>query len=122
MKVRTKKQDANNITFATKLQEAIFSINSMSYTDKVRLYEKVIEICREHVGDCSDAVIMAYFIAIHDEFGFGAQRIERIDKVVQSIIDETVDKYDIGTVFKLRRELENRGFKYTLHAERNKRR
>lgn len=120
MKVKTKKQEVNHITFAQKLQAAICGINSMSYTDKARLYDKVIEICREHVGDCVDAVIMAYFIAIHDKYGFGAKRIGEIDEEVQPIIDETVDKYDIGTVYKLRTELENRGFKYTLHAEREK--
>ena len=120
MKAITKKQEVNSVSFADKLKSAICAINSMSYTDKARLYDKVISICREHVGDCADAVIMAYFIAIHDKFGFGAKRIKEIDDVVQPIIDETVDKYDIGTVYKLRNELRDRGFIYKLHCEKEK--
>ncbi len=120
MKVRTKKQEVNNITFATKLQDAIFSINSMSYTDKARLYDKVVEISREHVGDCVDAMLMAFYISLHDEHGFGAKRFRQLDEKVQPIIDETVNRYDIATVYKLRNELKERGFEYTLHCEKEK--
>ena len=118
MKVQIKKQDCNNISFDSIIRAAIFGIGSMTYTEKVDLYNKVIKACRVQVGDCVDAMVMAEFIALHDEFGFGAGRLKKLDEVVQPIIDETVDKYDIGTVYKLRRELEERGFKYALHTER----
>ena len=120
MKVQLKKQECNNITFDAKLKDAIFSIDSMSWQTKIELYHKIVEICRVQVYDCVDGVIEAHFIALHDEFGFGGQRLQKLVDAAQPIIDETVDKYDIGTIYKLRRDLEERGINYTLHAERMK--
>ena len=120
MKVQLKKQERNNITFDARLKEAIFGVDSMPWQAKLELYHKVVEICRVQVYDCVDGVIEAHFIALHDEFGFGGQRLQKLVDVAQPIIDETVEKYDIGTIYKLRSELEKRGIKYTLHAERMK--
>ena len=120
MKVQVKKQECNNISFDARIRAAIFGIGSLSCQEKVKLYNEVINECRVQVGDCVDAMIMAEFIALHDKFGFGKARLKQLDECVQPIIDETVDKYDIGTVYKLRRDLEERGIKYTLHAERMK--
>ena len=118
MKVQVKKQQRNNISFDARIKAAIFGIGSLSWQEKVKLYNEVIKECRVQVGDCVDAMVMAEFIALHDKFGFGKARLKQLDECVQPIIDETVDKYDIGTVYKLRRELEERGFKYALHTER----
>jgi hypothetical protein len=118
MNARVKKQDANNISFDAKLKEAIFAIDSMPWQAKIDLYHKVIDICRTQVYDCVDGVIEAYFLALHDVFGFGGKRLQRLVDAGQAIIDDVVDKYDIGTVYKLRRELEERRIKYMLHTER----
>ena len=118
MKVRVKKQEANNISFASKLWALIDGIGSLSYTDKVKLFDGAVKLSREHVGDCVDAMLLAFYIALHDDHGFGAKRFKQLDETVQPIIDETVNRYDIATVYKLRSELKERGFEYTLHCER----
>lgn len=121
MKVQVKKQDCNNISFDARIKAIIFGIGSLAWQEKMKLYHDVVRECRVQVGDCVDAMLIAEYIALHDNFGFGKTRIHQLDECVQPIIDETVDKYDIGTVYKLRRDLEERGYKYVLHTERRKR-
>lgn len=120
MNVKVKKQEANNISFASKLWALIDGVGSLSYTDKVKLFNGTVNLSREHVGDCVDAMLMAFYIALHDDHGFGAKRFKQLDETVQPIIDETVNKYDIATVYKLRNELKERGFDYILHCEKEK--
>jgi hypothetical protein len=63
---------------------------------------------------------MAHYISLHDRNGFGNKRLGLLNKDTQEILDDTIDKYDTATVYKLRRELEERGFKYSLYCERKK--
>lgn len=121
MKVQVKKQDCNNISFDARIKAIIFGIGSLAWQEKMKLYNDVVRECRVQIGDCVDAMLIAEYIALHDKFGFGKTRLHQLDVHVQPIIDETVDKYDIGTVYKLRRDLEERGYKYVLHTERRKR-
>jgi hypothetical protein len=120
MNVLTKKRECDNTTFDAKIREAIFGIGSMSYTEKVDLYKKIIQACRIQVGDCVDVMNMAHYISLHDRNGFGSKRLGLLNKDTQEILDETINKYDTATVNKLRRELEERGFKYSLYCERKK--
>ena len=119
MNVRTKKQETNHITFDQRLRAAIFR-PGLPYTRQVELYNEILDICRVQVYDCVDVMQCCIYLALNERHHFGQGRINDLEKDIQPILDEAIERYDIGAMYKLRNELASRGIKYTLHVERGK--
>lgn len=94
--------------FDAKLKEAIGKLKGTPYSEKLKLYHAILDVCRIQVEDCCDGVTASMYLALHDEFGFGQKRVNRLQNATQTTLDAYVDKYDIGTLPALYRDLRAR--------------
>ena len=78
------------------------------HVERVKLYQAIVDVCKEHVQDCCDSVTAALYLVLHDDYGFGQQRVNHVQERTQDTIDSYVDKYDIGTITALYRDLRAR--------------
>lgn len=95
-------------SFDTRLKEAINRMKGVPYLEKVKLFQAIVDVCREQVEDCCDSVTAALYLVLHDDHGFGQKRINRLKDRTQETLDGYVEKYDIGTVCALYRDLKAR--------------
>ena len=95
-------------SFDSRLKEAIGKMKGVPYLEKVKLYQAIVGVCREMVEDCCDSLTAALYLVLHDDHGFGQKRVNRLKDRTQETIDAYVDKYDIGTVTALYRDLATR--------------
>lgn len=95
-------------SFDSRLKEAINKMKGVPYLEKVKLFQAIVDVCKEHVQDCCDSVTAAIYLVLHDDHGFGQKRINRLKDRTQATIDGYVDKYDIGTITALYRDLRAR--------------
>lgn len=95
-------------SFDSKLKEAISRVKGVPYVEKIKLFNSIISACQEQIEDCCDSLTIATYIVLHDDRGFGQQRINQTRDRVQQVIDEYVERYDIGTLPALFRDLKER--------------
>ena len=95
-------------SFDAKLKDAIGKAKGLSYVEKVKLFQAIVDICREQVEDCCDGLTASLYLVLHDDHGFGQKRINRLKDRTQETLDGYVDRYDIGTVCALYRDLKTR--------------
>ena len=118
MKVKVEKNKTNLTSFDEKLRSLICSAQGLPVSERIRLHKGIKKICEEQVGDCIDGFTMSMIIALHDDHGFGEQRINKLISRTEDIVVEAVDRYDIGTAYGLRNMLKARGINYTLKVEK----
>lgn len=106
-------------SFDAKLKAAISKAKGLSYVEKVKLFQAIVDVCKEHVEDCCDSITAALYITLHDDHGFGQKRINRIKDHTQATLDAYVDKYEIATVTALHRDLAARGIIIKPRRETN---
>jgi hypothetical protein len=94
-------------SFDSRLKQALNKAK-IPYVEKVKLFQAIVDVCKEHVEDCCDSLTAALYLVLHDDHGFGQQRINRLKDRTQDTIDSYVDKYDIGTICALYRDLKER--------------
>lgn len=95
-------------SFDSKLKEAISKVKGNPHIEKVKLYNAIIGACREQVEDCCDGLSSAIFLELHDTYGFGKKRAGRLVEVSQATLDRYIEKYDVGAVTALKRDLRQR--------------
>ena len=91
--------------FDARIKDAIGKIKGAPYSEKLKLYQAIIEVCRIQVEDCCDGITASMYLALHEQFGFGQKRVNRLQNATQTTLDAYVDKYDIGTLPALYRDL-----------------
>ena len=96
-------------SFDSRLKEAINHMKGVPYIEKVKLFQAIVDICKEQVEDCCDGITAALYLVLHDDKGYGQKRINRLKDRTQETLDGYVDRYDIGTVCALYRDLKARG-------------
>lgn len=95
-------------SFDTRLKEAIGKVKGLPYIEKVKLFQAIVDICKEQVEDCCDGITAALYLVLHDDKGYGQKRINHLKDRTQETLDAYVEKYDIGTVCALYRDLKAR--------------
>ena len=95
-------------SFDAQLKEAIGKARGLAYIEKVKLFQAIVGICTQMVEDCSDSLTAALYLVLHDDHGFGQKRVNRLKDRTQETIDAYVDRYDIGTLCALYRDLKAR--------------
>lgn len=95
-------------SFDTRLKEAIGKMKGVPYIEKVKLFHAILDVCHEQVEDCCDCITSALYLVLHDDHGFGQKRINHLKDRTQETIDSYVEKYDIGTICALLRDLKER--------------
>lgn len=92
-------------SFDAKLKNAIDKAKGLSYVEKVKLYQSIVNICTRQVEECCDSLVAALYIVLHDDKGYGQKRINHLKDRTQETLDAYVDRYDIGTLCALYRDL-----------------
>lgn len=95
-------------SFDAQLKEAIGKVKGLPYIERVKLYNAIVGICTRMVEDCSDSLTAALYLVLHDDHGFGQKRVNRLKDRTQETIDAYVDRYDIGALCALYRDLATR--------------
>ena len=95
-------------SFDVKLREALNRVKGIAYVEKVKLYQSILGVCQRQIEDCCDSLTAALYLVLHDDYGFGQQRVNHVQERTQYTIDSYVDKYDIGTLYALYRDLKER--------------
>lgn len=103
-----------SVCFASKLKDAIGSLRSVSYAERIKLYNTVLALCQQQVEDCCEGLTGAMCLNLHDLYGFGQKRLTRLRDATQETIDEAAEKYDVATVQGIKRALEIRN----IHLQR----
>lgn len=95
-------------SFDSRLKEAINHMKGVPYIEKVKLFQAIVDICKEQVEDCCDGLSCAIFLELHDTYGFGRKRAGHLVEISQATLDRYVEKYDVGAVMALKRDLRQR--------------
>lgn len=98
-------------SFDARLRDAIASVRQISNQERMQLYQKILWLCMEQVGDCCTSNTYAAYIALHDVFGFGQKRMLRVQERAREALGDAVKNYGTSCVEALRRELERRNLK-----------
>ena len=106
-------------SFDVKLREALNRVKGIAYVEKVKLYQSILGVCQRQIEDCCDSVTAALYLALHDEYGFGQERINRLQDRTQAIVDSYIERYDIGTLYALYRDLKQRNIIIRPREETN---
>jgi hypothetical protein len=94
-------------SFDSRLKQALGKAK-IPYVEKVKLFQAIVDVCKEHVEDCCDSLTAALYLVLHDDKGYGQKRINHLKDRTQETLDAYVEKYDIGTVCALYRDLRAR--------------
>lgn len=105
-------------SFDSKIKSAVSRLKGVSYADKVRLLNDIVSACQEQVEDCCDSITSALYMVLHDDHGFGQKRIDRIIVRTQETLDGYVERYGIGTVCALSRDLRSRNVRIKQRHEK----
>ena len=97
-----------DFTFDAKLKAAISKVKGIPHIEKIKLYHAIVGVCREQVEDCCDGLSCAIFLELHDTYGFGQKRAGHLVEISQATLDRYVEKYDVGAVTALKRDLRQR--------------
>lgn len=92
-------------SFDSIIKDAISKAKGVPYVEKVKLYNAILDACKTQVNDCCDAITASFYLALHDEYGFGKKRVRRLKDKAQHIADTYADRYDVGMMAALHRDL-----------------
>ena len=86
------------------------------------IIEKALEeeraVRKKAINETSNCIASAFFMSLHDTFGFGQKRLERLHNKTLSIFNDVVDGH--LTVDDIQSRLKNKGVDFKLIGEGNK--
>ena len=92
-------------SFDAKVRTAIGQVRGLSTVERIKLYNAIIGVCHQQVEDCCEGLSAATFLQLHDIYGFGQKRLKRLRDGVQTTIDTYAERYDVGAICALQRDL-----------------
>ncbi|MBR5285467.1 MAG: hypothetical protein IKU30_01080 [Clostridia bacterium] len=75
---------------------------------KKSIQDEILQLTDE----TADTVMMIGLLALKEEFGFGAERLNKYSKKAQEILNDAYARYGLDAIFALKRRLEEEGIKY----------
>lgn len=92
-------------SFDAKVKEAICRVKGISYAEKLKLYNAILDTCRTQVRDCVDVLDAGLCLSLNQIHHFGRKRIPALRAHAQELIDGYAERYDIGMLAALYRDL-----------------
>ena len=96
-------------SFDAKIKDAIGKVKGISFGEKLKLYQSILGVCHRQVEDCCDCLSLAIYLNLNDLYGLGQKRINRLQVNTQRTLDEYSERYDIGMLNAMLRELKRKG-------------
>lgn len=80
----------------------------------------VMEEFKDILNEQIDCVIEVALLTLHEDFGFGAERCDKVVKGMSSRVDTYYDSYGLDTLIKFQMQLKEAGINYSNILDQRK--